>query len=421
MSPFSQSHRHKCIPVSSIPMKRMRDPLKSNRHEERYGERSQKRDYFVNRQRPEAPSPAKDCNVKPPAPSPRKPVVGFNPPRPRRKDSRLTGVAAADRRIAIKHVFQNVLGSPPRSEWEAKKTVQDIIDTLRMPRGSWGVVQSVIRALDADPTFDVGREAPGKGRRAEIEDFTDQAEFIYNALEKGNSIGTVTFLLNNVFRRKDRLRNLSYSTVARFVHQSPVIVIARRKSKKSGTSDPDALWSRARSAFAKQVLEQIELSGLSESARAARNSPFPPLYLHAIAWWDEHHKKVMLGFTSDLEARVYRDSSGKASLADDGGVLPPEKPKTLVKFPGEARMLFGVAMIKGADGRCHGVKAEPFSNTGCQVVGIKAFDKACESERRRCMNELQKPYDTKKVYKGAAYAREMRVRMRSGKHRIICV
>jgi hypothetical protein len=148
-------HRHKCIPMSGTPKKRRRDPLGSNRHEERYAERSQNRDYFVNRQRPDVPSPAKDCNVKPPAPSPRKPVVGFHHRRPRQNKSRLSGAAAADRRVAIKYLFQEVLDSPPSSEWESRKTVQSIIDALHMPHGSFGVVQSVIRALEADPTFDV--------------------------------------------------------------------------------------------------------------------------------------------------------------------------------------------------------------------------------------------------------------------------
>ena len=399
--------------------KRVRDPLASTGHERRYAERSQNRTYYFNRQRASNPSPTKECNVRTTETSPRKPRATFHHAPPPGKKSRLTGDAAADRRSAIKYVFQGVLRSPPKDEWEKLETIKEIIETLRMPPGSWGVVQSVLLALDEDPKCDVRREAPGKGRRALIQDFTPQAEFIYKALQGGNSIGTVTFLLNNCYRRKLRLPNLSYSSVQRFVTQSPVVVLARRKTKKSGTDDADAKWSQARLAFAQQLHEQVELGTLSDEERAARLSTFPPLYLRGIAWWDEHHKKVVFGHTSDIEARIYRDpATGLAATKESGGVLSAEMPNTTVKFPPEARMLFGVAMIENAQGVCCGVKAEPFSYTGRQVVGFSAYEKACEAERRRCL-ALQRPYDVKKKYAGAAYEQEMRDRMY--KKKIICV
>jgi hypothetical protein len=164
-----------------------------------------------------------------------------------------------------------------------------------------------------------------------------------------------------------------------------VIVVARRRTRKSGKDDVGTTWAQARLAFAEQLLEQLELGGLPPAARAVRMSQFPPLHLHAIAWWDEHHKKVILGHTSKLEARVYRNADGKAAVPADGGVLPEDKPNTNVKYPGEARLLFGVAMVKQADGSCVGVKAEPFSYTGCQVVGINAYNKAVKAEIARAL------------------------------------
>ena len=120
-------------------------------------------------------------------------------------------------------IDETVLNSPPQAEWETRKTIPAILNDLHMPRGSWGVVQSVLQALADDPSYDVRREVPGKGRPAEIRDCTEQAKFIYKALEGGNTIGVVTVLLNNCFRRPRRMKNVSYSTVARFVHDSPYI------------------------------------------------------------------------------------------------------------------------------------------------------------------------------------------------------
>ena len=214
-------------------------------------------------------------------------------------------------------------------------------------------------------------------------DGTDQAEFICKALEAGNSIGTTTVLLNNMFRRPRRQKNLSYSAVARFVRQSPVIVIARRKTRKSGKDDRGTTWAQARLAFANQLLEQLELGRLTPEQRAARASPFPPLYPHAIAWWDEHHKKVIIGHSSKLEVRVYRNAEGKATPPEEGGVLPPEHMRVAVKYPPEARLLFGVAMVLDEYGVPQGKKAEPFGYTFCQILGIPAYKKACDDEMRR--------------------------------------
>ena len=102
----------------------------------------------------------------------------------------------------------------------------------------------------------------------------------------------------------------------------------------SGKEDVGTTWAQARLAFAKQLLEQINLGNMSPAARASSTSHFPPLYLHAIAWWDEHHKKIMCGHTSKNEVRIRRDSKGKAAE----GVLPPEKPRMSVKYSSSARL-----------------------------------------------------------------------------------
>lgn len=128
---------------------------------------------------------------------------------------------------------------------------------------------------------------------------------------------------------------------------------------------------------------------MSPAERLARASAFPPIYLHAIAWWDEHHKKTILGFTSRTEYRIYRDPAGNAATASTGGTLVPPKPNTTTKFPGEARGLFGVAMVRNSAGQYVGKKAAPFNYTGCRVVSFLDFEKAKLAELKR-VNELKR-------------------------------
>ncbi len=50
-------------------------------------------------------------------------------------------------------------------------------------------------------------------------------------------------------------------------------------------------------------------------------SDVPPIYVHGIAFWDEHHKKCILGNTSTIERRVYHDEDGNPCSLEDGGFL----------------------------------------------------------------------------------------------------
>ena len=368
--------------------------LGTNAHEQRYKKSSQKRGSYTF-----VHSSASAPLTKPIDP-PTTPIARPTPDATsvplthREDDSRLTGSAAADQRTAIKYFYENVLGSPPAHTWKAEGTITIILHHLCMPPGSWGTVRKVLLALVSDPESDVRAEAPGKGRGALIEEPSEQADVIYALLEAGNSVATVTYLLNQGYRASRGLDHICYSAVDRFVRSSPVIHRARRHMKKSGKDDAGTPWAAARLAFSLQLLEQL----------AGTGSRWPSLHLHAIVWWDEHHKKVILGHTSVHEYRVRRDSAGKPAPAAAGGVLPPAKPNTSMKYPGEARGLFGVAKVRKADGSYVGVKAEPFNYTGMQVVGIAQFKRECEAEKLRAASLPVRPH----IYTDAELIAKMR-------------
>jgi hypothetical protein len=75
-------------------------------------------------------------------------------------------------------------------------------------------------------------------------------------------------------------------------------------------------------------------------------------------------------------------------LAEDGGLLPAEKPRKAVKFPADARGCFGVLMRQHflPDGTIEeeGVtKLRPLNYTNRKVVGKATFDKAVRAEEER--------------------------------------
>eukprot|EP00732_Lithocolla_globosa_P000605 Lithocolla_globosa_v1_NODE_207_length_5169_cov_7.885329.p5 type:complete len:135 gc:universal NODE_207_length_5169_cov_7.885329:1510-1914(+) len=57
-------------------------------------------------------------------------------------------------------------------------------------------------------------------------------------------------------------------------------------------------------------------------------------------------------------------------------------PKTTVKYPGEARGAFGVAVVK-SHGNLKGVRAAPFFYSEKKILGIPAYKKAEKAELAR--------------------------------------
>jgi hypothetical protein len=91
-----------------------------------------------------------------------------------------------------------------------------------------------------------------------------------------------------------------------------------------------------------------------------------------------------LGHTSKWEVQIARNPFDNAPTAPEfGGVFPPKKPKTAVKFSGEARGCFGCAMRTGVTGEREGVKAAPFNYTGLKVVGVRTWEKEVQAELAR--------------------------------------
>jgi hypothetical protein len=168
---------------------------------------------------------------------------------------------------------------------------------------------------------------------------------------------------------------------------------SKRAFQKCGSRDPESLWAKARvqlcTQFCKQLMLGVRQDPLSDQYE---HDIFPltelegeeitgPLQLNAIAWWDEHHKKCILGHVCKRETRIWKDTARLNRKM--GGVLPNKKRKPSAKFMQEARGCFGVAMLRNAEGY-KGVKAVPFNYSGRTVVGVKNF------ESSRCLEEMRR-------------------------------
>ncbi|KAJ1419701.1 hypothetical protein B484DRAFT_400097, partial [Ochromonadaceae sp. CCMP2298] len=154
----------------------------------------------------------------------------------------------------------------------------------------------------------------------------------------------------------------------------------------SGKDDEGSTWAKAREAEARQFARQLELGDIDPNCDEVKNSEWPALTVLAIAWWDENHKKCILGHTSKYENRISRNGYDKTPTPlQFGGVLPAKSKKTAMKFPPEARGCFGCAVVQNADGTCRGEKAVPFNYTGKWVVGMKGWKLAQTAELARVL------------------------------------
>ena len=89
-----------------------------------------------------------------------------------------------------------------------------------------------------------------------------------------------------------------------------------------------------------------------------------PIYLHALVFWDEKHKKQVLGPMSKYQYRVYR-KDGKPCPEAEGGILSAKQCRTSLKYAEEARGCFGVAIKMKEENNYEGVKCKPSSSPSC--------------------------------------------------------
>ena len=305
---------------------------------------------------------------------------------------KLTKGMALTRRWAIKDGFERICGSPPEEEWDwPTGCVSFLCDYLQIPTNSKRLVRHVLTMItETEDGKEVDLSAGCRERgfaKARIKDDTDASNVVLTALERGLGLGGATILVNEWFRANGE-EPCCYGAVQHYATTTPVMEMAKRRTKKSGKTEAGTTWAQARLAQCRQwKLQLTPGSDLPEGT--------PRFFLNGIAWWDEHHKKIRLGHSSKHEYRVRRDENGNPCVEEEGGVLPDCKETTTTKFPGEARLCPGVAAVTSPlpagksetqqqeYARAVGKRMAPFDYTGKLVVGPNAWQKAKNAEKNR--------------------------------------
>jgi hypothetical protein len=259
---------------------------------------------------------------------------------------------------------------------------------LNIPQSSHTSVKNALLLILAEKSEYCINIRRGGGRPPLIVDGTAQADVVYRALGASLSAKDTVCLLNFYRERMDPpLDPISRSAMQGFIERSPAIKTRKRGKKKSGRDDASCLWAKSRVQLCKQFLNQLELgAGLDDENIAA--STLPPLFLDGIAWYDEHHREVILGNAGPFEYLIARDPiTGLVTSISDGGVFPAQKSQTTVKYLGEARGCFGVAVVTHAmSGEKVGHRSRPFNYTCRKVITEKAFRVAMKVEKARVLN-----------------------------------
>ena len=87
------------------------------------------------------------------------------------------------------------------------------------------------------------------------------------------------------------------------------------------------------------------------------------IYPHFV-FWDEKHKKQVLGPKTRYQYRIYRNEESISTLKNDKGKLSVGISRTSFKYAEEALGCFGLATRKIDDISYLGVKCNQFNCTG---------------------------------------------------------
>jgi hypothetical protein len=333
------------------------------------------------------------------------------------------------RRRLIAALF-DLLGRPPKNVWNGEEgTVQQICTILGLsPRRNYNTaikrVLNACAALKKGECFDSSRKRHVFKKEILTE---EEKQHLADSMEDNYaSLADVTEDIN-VMRAEKGETTVSVSSVWRTLKKMDHEEVATEQICQ-GSDDPHDNWCLARFDFVKQTLirfglldptktldpplprkegeeekegkEKEDLPSDAPNDDAPRDpagNPIPPYFdiakltpipPYSIAHWDETHKKVVLGCPKK-RTRKFRRKKGSKKLAKKGenGETCKIKPRLKhVKFPGEVRLLLGVACVQLPCGKIVGLRCRPYDYTGKTVCSEKDMKKYEREEMYRVKN-----------------------------------
>ena len=233
-------------------------------------------------------------------------------------------------------------------------------------------------------------ENRGGHRKVTIRLDSPEAQILANGLESGLSVKR-TWVNINKHRHENSQELISQSCVL-YALKSMRPRMVKIKKRKQGSTNPNSSWSQARHAWTSQLLARFgkmkHVHGPIE--RRFDQNIVGKLELNQIIWWDETHRKCLIGGqsnTREFQLQFPRNKSGKFD-AIHGEYSKEELSVLNVKYEKECRVGLGVAMVTpltqdsttlpNEGRRCH-----PFNYTSKVLISIDDYKKLKKVEFNR--------------------------------------
>jgi hypothetical protein len=223
---------------------------------------------------------------------------------------------------------------------------------------------------------------PNQGKQPTLATDSIEAQIVADCLESGFSLSLTQWMANQ-HRKETEEDSLTQSPIRHLMKRLKPS-IRKVKKQAQGSTDPTSKWARARLGFNTQIL--IRSGKLPEEEfekiRQKNGGTLPawfdpekmkPLKPQQIAWWDETHRKCIIGGQragATHYVRFPRTPEGKLDL-EAGKYDDSEVAWVNVKYEKEVRLCLGCGIYEKADGTTVGVCAKPFCYSGKLLVSLK--------------------------------------------------
>ena len=219
-----------------------------------------------------------------------------------------------------------VLGCPSLEQSESEEciVISKIKAALSIPKGTsiWSPLREIERCKLQGKTYRGECKARSDGCPVppKIIIPSVESQIVADSIESGNSIRNTHALLNT-YRKEQEETPLSISAVFHCIHAMNPIT-QKVKKRKQGSQDKKSKWAQARLALSKQLLirfGRLDLPG--NQPPCYDKNKLAPLKITMIAWWDETHRKCVIGGVAggSKKALIWfpRDKDGKVDMTGD--------------------------------------------------------------------------------------------------------
>jgi len=338
-------------------------------------------------------------------------------------------ITEESRRGAIAHYYADVLQMEDPESWDGPDgTISTILRELSL--GSRSMIRRVLddvwgRSLRGEQ-YDPSKKTNSGGQNKLILPGSVEEEILALAIESNQGFTSATHQVNEYRRTLVPSPGDVGRSAVRSAHLRLKPVITPVLDSKQGSFDESSAWAVARLMFVLQLLVRFGLmSGVAAwfyvdptgaaaaaaasasgavAGMAAAGTPTLPAYfnisligtlsIHQIAFWDETHKKQVIGghghdgHSSRTQTRYRRGPTGKL---DPNGELADRLTQLKVKYVKESRFCFGVAWVKyllGEEGGV-GVRAKPLDYSEKWVVTRREYDLHMDEEIARVKTKVK--------------------------------